>query len=119
MRLLRIVSLLVCTIVVLSFALFVVEQTKSASGHQQQLLGAGPPSSTSSSGQPASTGTHARKSTPHRLLDEASTQLTSPFAGVVAGTHSEWVSRGGKLLLALAVYGFGFGFVARVLTVRV
>ena len=55
----------------------------------------------------------------HRWLDEASTELTSPFAGVVSGTHSEWASRGGKLVLALIIYGFGLGYLARVVRVRV
>ncbi len=55
----------------------------------------------------------------HRTIDEASEELTSPFAGLVSGSSSEWVIRGVKLLLALAVYGFGLSYLARVLRVRV
>ena len=55
----------------------------------------------------------------HSRLDEASEQLTSPFAGLVSGSSSEWVIRGVKLLLAFAVYGFGLSYLARVLRVRV
>jgi hypothetical protein len=113
-RLLRFASIAICLIVIASFATFAVQQTKSASGHQQAQLnfettGAQPPT-THSSGP--------RESSVHKALDEASNELTSPFAGLVSGTSSEWTIRGVKLLLALAIYGFGLGFLARFLRVR-
>jgi hypothetical protein len=98
-------------IVLASFAIFVVNQSKSASAHQTQEIATG---STA-----VKTGTGANESTVHKTIDEASEKLTSPFAGVVSGSSSEWVIRGVKLLLALAVYGFGLGYLARVLRVRV
>jgi hypothetical protein len=101
-------------IVIASFAIFVVDQSKSASAHQTQEIVNGSLSATPS--KPRST---ASEGTVHRTIDEASEELTSPFAGVVSGSSSEWVVRGVKLLLALAVYGFGFGYLARVLRVRV
>lgn len=55
----------------------------------------------------------------HKAIDEASGQLTSPFSGIVSGSSSEWATRGAKLVLALLVYGFGLGYVARALRVRV
>jgi hypothetical protein len=55
----------------------------------------------------------------HKALDEASGQLTSPFAGVMSGSSSEWATRIVELLLALVVYGFGLGYIARALRVRV
>jgi hypothetical protein len=114
-KLVRIASMLTCLIVAASFVVFAVEQTGSASSHQQALItnspGAGAPRTSGDSG--------SHESSARKLLDEASTDLTSPFAGAVSGAHSEWVSRGGRLLLTLAIYGFGVGFLARVLTVRV
>ena len=107
-KLMRIASFLICMIVILSFGAFVLEKTTSASNHQQALVGG--EETTSSGSHPSSV---------HRWLDEASTELTSPFAGVVSGTHSEWASRGGKLVLALIIYGFGLGYLARVVRVRV
>jgi len=59
------------------------------------------------------------ESTLHKTIDDAANDLTSPFAGVVSGSSSQWVIRGVKTLLALLVYGFGFGFLARVLRVKV
>lgn len=114
-RLLRLASIVICLIVLASFAVFAVQQAKSASGHQQEQL---------NSELPGARPTAPRKSTPgegtvHKALDEAFNELTSPFAGVVSGSSSQWVIRGVKLLLALLVYGFGLGFLARMLRVRV
>jgi uncharacterized membrane protein YraQ (UPF0718 family) len=110
-KLLRVASLVICAIVVASFVTFVVEQTKTASGHQQEVVRTGIDT-------PAA---HASKheGSVHKALDEASDELTSPFAGIVSSSSSEWATRGVKLLLALVVYGFGLGYVARVLRVRV
>ena len=55
----------------------------------------------------------------HKALDEASTELTSPFAGSSRAPAANGSIRGVKLLIALAVYGFGFGFLARALRVKV
>ncbi len=120
-QLLRFASIAICIIVVASFALFVIDQTKSASSHQtEEITGAAPVTASSGPGARGSPGTSsAHESTLHKTIDEASEQLTSPFAGVVSGSSSEWVIRGVKLLLALAVYGFGLGYLARVLRVRV
>ena len=106
---------MICAIVILSFGAFAIEQTRTASSHQQeQITGR----RVAGAGSGAS-GTHARKGSVHKALDEASDSLTSPFAGVLAGSGSEWATRGAKLLLALALYGFGLGYLARVLRVRV
>jgi hypothetical protein len=51
-------------------------------------------------------------------IEEASEWLTSPFAGVTSGSHSTWAIHAVDLLLALLVYGFCVGFLARTLRVR-
>ncbi len=110
-RVLRLISIFICAIVSVSFLIFVVEQTKSGSQHQQETL-AGP----AQSSQRTST---RHKGALHRDIDEAAATFTSPFAGVVSEASGEWAARGVKLLLALAVYGFGLGYVARVLRMRI
>jgi len=111
-KLLRVASLVICAIVVASFATFAVEQTKSASGHQQaELKGEVAPGSAVS--------TSSKEGSVHKKLDEAFNELTSPFASIVSGSSSEWAIRGVKLLLALLIYGFGLSYLARVLRVRV
>ena len=110
----RLASLVICLIVIVSFAIFAVDQTKGASTHQQQELTVGTRDPTGNS--PKSTATH--ESGLHEAIDEASNKLTSPFSGVTSGSSSEWAIHGVNLLLALAVYGFGLGYLARVIRVR-
>jgi hypothetical protein len=116
---LRLASVVVCLIVIVSFALFVVNQTSSASAHQQQELNG----TTSAPGAQAAQGAatslkHAKKSSLRTRIDDASEAITSPFDGLSSGWSSQWLIRGVNLLLALVVYGFGLGFLARVIRVR-
>jgi len=110
--LMRIASVVICLIVSASFLVFVVNQTSSASTRQQNELNEG------SASEPAASGTK-HESTLHRTLDEASDALTSPFAGVVAGSQSQWTIHIVRTVLALLVYGFGLAFLARFIQVRV
>ncbi len=116
-RLLRIASVIICLIVVASFAIFAVDQTRGASSHQQEAVNGGVAASSS----PTATGSHApeHESGLHETIDEVSNKLTSPFKSLTSGSSSEWVVHGVNLLLTLVIYGFGLGFLARVLRVRV
>jgi hypothetical protein len=108
----------VCVIVVASFVTFAVEQAKSASGHQrEQITGTPVTASTSSTSSSAPVSEHPGAF--HEALDEASRELTSPFSSLVSNSSSEWAARGFKMLAALLVYGFGLGYLARTLRVRV
>jgi hypothetical protein len=112
-RLLRIASFVLCLIVIASFAIFAVGQTKTASAEQQEIV------NTSGGGSKAPEKAKKPESSLHKAIDEASEQVTSPFSGIVSKSSGEWAVRGVNLLLALIVYGFGLGFLARVLRVRV
>jgi hypothetical protein len=114
-RLLRLASLVICAIVIASFAIFAVDQTKTASKHQTEALSGGAPSTSNGS----AAGSTAHEGSVRKAIDDANRELTSPFAGVVSGSSSEWLSRGAKLVLALLVYGFVVGFLARTLRVRI
>jgi hypothetical protein len=116
--LMRLASRVICLIVIAWFVVFVVDQTRAASTHQQnEVIGSSAPASKASSESTASGA--RRESTLHRTLDETSNALTSPFAGAVSGSHSEWTIHIVKTVLALLVYGFGLAFLARFLRVRV
>jgi hypothetical protein len=111
--LLRLGSRIVCLIVLVSFVLFAIEQADSASVHQQRELSEGTPTaSTKHSGK-------HDKSTLRKTIDEVSSEITSPFSAATAGWKNEWAIRGTLTVLALLVYGFGIGFLARALRVRV
>ena len=111
-RLLRLASFVICAIVIVSFAVFALDRTKTASNHQTEAISgrAAPSSSNSAEG--------SHEGSLHKAIDETSAHLTSPFAGVISGSDSEWANRGVRLLLALVVYGFGLSFLARTLRVR-
>ena len=109
---------MICLIVIASFVTFAVDQMKSASGHQREALEPTATASASSTSVPATKQPAAHKSPVHKVIDEASSGLTSPFSGVVSES-SEWAVRSFKLLAALIVYGFGLGYLARTLRVRV
>ena len=110
-RVLRLASIVICLIVIASFLVFAANQTSSASGHQREVLGETP--------APAHTPAKPHENSIHKGLDEASETLTSPFAGIVSDASSEWANRGVRLILALLVYGFGLGYLARLVRVRI
>jgi hypothetical protein len=115
----RLASIVICLVVVASFTLFAVNQTSSASTHQQQELKEGAPVPTGQSA--ATTGaasTHPHQSSLRKSVDDVSNALTSPFSAVTAGSSSQWLIHGVNLLLVLVVYGFGLGFLARLVRVR-
>jgi hypothetical protein len=125
-RLLRLASIVICLIVAASFLTFAANQTKSASTEQQEELGSVPPgtsgkptTSTTANGTVTTPGAKRHENGFHKALDETSSSLTSPFAGIVSESDGEWTTRGVRLICALLVYGFGFGYLARMLRVRV
>ena len=118
--LLRLASVLICLIVLASFAVFAVDQTKGASAHQQEVINGSAPATSTTTGASGSHQSPApHEGGLHEALDEASSNLTSPFSAITSGSSSQWVIRGVNVLLTLIVYGFGLGFLARVLRVRV
>jgi hypothetical protein len=125
-RILRLASVVICLIVIVSFALFVINQTSSASAHQQRVLNGepNPPSASRAAGASGTANGPAGTSAAHKgsvraAIDDASNALTSPFSGVTSSSSGEWTIHIVRLALALALYGFGLGFVARVIRVRV
>jgi hypothetical protein len=109
-KVLRLASVTICLVLMLSFIVFAANQTKSASGHQREVLG--------ESASSIHHGSTTKEGSVRKDLDEAFFELTSPFSGIVSSS-SEWADRGFRLILALLVYGFGLGYLARVLRVRV
>jgi hypothetical protein len=112
-KLLRLASFAICLIVIASFVAFAVVQTKSASGRQGEQA-----ASPTGDSKPIPSDSSRHEGGVRKALDEASAELTSPFDGLISSS-SEWATRGVKVLLTLIVYGFGLGYIARVLRVRV
>jgi hypothetical protein len=112
--LLRLASRIACLIVIVSFAIFALEQTSEASSHQQNEV-------TGSAIGTAAPHSEKRKheGTVHHAIDEVASALTSPFSGITAGSTSQWAVRGVGTVLALLIYGVGIGYLARMLRIRV
>jgi hypothetical protein len=119
-RVLRLASFVICVIVIASFVVFAVDQTKTASTHQQEQLAGGPPATTTGSTAANAAGgkSPAHESGVRKVIDEASSKLTSPFSGIVSGISGEWAMRSTNLLIALLIYGFGLAYLGRMLGVR-
>lgn len=109
-RILRLVSVAICAIAVLYFATFALDQTSSASSHQQAELG-----STEASSGAATASQAKQESGLHKAIDEAFGKLASPFSGVISATSGAWPVHIVDTLLVLVVYGFGLAFLARLL----
>jgi hypothetical protein len=117
-KLLRFLAIAICLVATASFGLYAINQTSSASAHQQESLASG-------GAVPAAgtTGSEIQTSETHTkgvrgAIDEVSKTFSSPFKGATASSNSEWVKRGVGLLITLLVYGFGLGFIARFIRVR-
>lgn len=116
-RFLRLASVLICGTVIVSFGIFAIGETKTASTQQQATLSSGAASASTTPAPAAAP--PARESSLHRDIDEVSEFFTSPFNGIVPASSGEWLQRSFLLILALAVYGFALGFFTRWLSVRV
>jgi hypothetical protein len=91
-----------CALVVASFTLFALSQASGASRTQVAEL---------NSGRAPGKVVHA-PAQPRRFIDGASTALTSPFKTFIH-SDSQWAVRIATTLLALLLYGFGLGYLAR------
>lgn len=105
-RTLKLLSLLCCVLVVMSFGLFVRDQMAGASTHQQTELATGADPTLPS----------VVPSTPHgqprRFIDGAAKALTAPFSAIVR-SGDPWVKHGVPAFFAVLVYGLGLGYLAR------
>jgi|HubBroStandDraft_3_1064219.scaffolds.fasta_scaffold147502_1 hypothetical protein len=109
-RILRLASVVICLIAAAYFVAFALDQTGSASNHQQAEINSAP-------GAPDLKGSSssAEESGVHKTIDEVFLKLASPFSGVTSGSSNQWVIHLVNTLLVLLVYGFGLAFVARLI----
>jgi hypothetical protein len=111
--LLRGAAIVASAIVLVSFGLFAVDETRDAS---ERSVAAVEGLEATRSANPTQTEERARErahSTVREAIDDADDILVTPFASVTEDSDSSWVRRGIPTLLALVVYGFGLAFLAR------
>lgn len=105
-RSIKLISLVCCLLVALSFAMFALNQAAGASAHQQTELASGSnivAAPAASSKPPAQ---------PRRFIDGAAKALTGPFDAIVRSSNP-WVDNGVPAVFALLVYGLGLGYLGR------
>ncbi|MDX6669057.1 MAG: hypothetical protein QOK04_2437 [Solirubrobacteraceae bacterium] len=109
-RAIRVVAVVASAIVLISFGLFAIDQARAGSKREQDRLAqqdtADPTAAQERQREKAHSGIRER-------LDDADDFLLSPFTGIV-DSGNEWAQRGVPTVIALVVYGFGLGFVARI-----
>jgi hypothetical protein len=111
--LLRTAAIVASALVVLSFALFAVDETRDAA---KQSAAAVAGLEATSSSDPSATEERARErahGSVREAIDDANDVLVSPFAFAANDSGSSWVRRGAPALVALLVYGVGLSFLAR------
>ena len=111
-RTLRLASLVICLIALASFTVFAADQSGSASDHQQAEVHAAEGAGPTPNGQESGSG---HESALHEDLDKAFSTVSSPFSGITSGSKSQWTIHIVDTLLVLLVYGFGLGFLARLM----
>jgi hypothetical protein len=111
--LLRTAAIVASALVVLSFALFAVDETRDAA-KQSAAAVAGLEATSSSDPSPREERARERAhGSAREAIDDANDALVSPFAFAASNSDSSWVRRGAPALLALLVYGVGLSFLAR------
>ncbi len=110
--LLRTVSLVASAIVVVSFALFALDETREASARSAREVAGLEATRTAAPTQAEERARERAHSPVREAIDDANDILVAPFA-FAEPAGSAWAQRGLPAILALVVYGFGLSFLAR------
>ena len=112
--LLRYFSIAACAILVLSFVMFVTDQSDAGTAHEVATLQTenDSPTSPAPAQAPPPTAPAKQHGQPRKAIDDADKELLKPFNGIVDSSTSKWVKKGVPTLLALLVFGFGLNLLA-------
>jgi hypothetical protein len=113
-RVLRIVAVVCSLLVVAGWGWFAIDETSAASKESQAEIAGQTAARTPSPDPDQERAREKVDSKAHELVDDANDVLLKPFASIADGSSSKWVRRTVPALLALLVYGFGIGVLARV-----
>jgi hypothetical protein len=109
-RIIRTVATVASLVVLAGFAAFALDQLRTASKRTQDELAGVHAADPTERQENARERRHSRV---REWLDDANDILLAPFAWAGDGADDRWVRRGLPALVALVVYGFGLGFLAR------
>ncbi len=109
----RYVALITSAIVVLSFTLFAIEETRTASATTRAEIAENDAQKDPGRATIAENVRESRRSEVRRRIDDANDVIVTPFAGLVGADDNVWVRRAVPGVLALLCFGVGLGFLAR------
>ena len=114
-RLLRSAAVMCSLIVVAGWGWFAIDETAQASTKTQQEIAGRAATQTVDPSPDLERSREKVQGSVHEGIDDANDVLLRPFTAVVDGQPSKWMRRTVPAVLALMVYGFGLGLLARFL----
>jgi hypothetical protein len=120
-RSLRSLALVIGAVVLMSFTLFAVDETRTASDGTRAAIRAGETYDAFETSAPAPAMERTRErdhGAAREVVDDANDLFVAPFAPLVRGSQSAWVRRAVPSALALLIFGVGLAFLARWATAR-
>lgn|SRR3954468_16378166 len=113
-RALRLAAVICSLVVVAGWGWFAIDETSAASKNTQAEIAGQAAARTASPDPDAERDREKVNSRAHEWVDDANDVLLRPFSWAGESSSSKWVRRSFPALLALIVYGFGLGLLARV-----
>jgi hypothetical protein len=117
-RLLRIASIACSLLVVAGWAWFAADETRAASQQTQEEIAGQRAASVADPDPNQELARERVHSKVQETVDDGNDLLLRPFAPLAQSSSDKWVQRTVPAVLALLVYGFGFGVLARTLAGR-
>ncbi len=109
----RYLALMVSAVVLLSFGLFAIDETRQASATTREGIADSGPNRDPAEDTVAQKVRERRHGEVRRTIDDVNDAITSPFDGIVSADTNIWAQRIVPSLLALLCFGVGLGFLAR------
>jgi hypothetical protein len=110
---LRTLAVLASGVVVLSFALFAIGETRAASRRSSDAVAGRQAARTPDPSPRQERARERAHGTAREFVDDANDILVSPFTAIAPDDAGKWMRRGIPAALAVLVYGFGLSFLAR------
>ena len=111
--LLRLAAMVTSACVLLGFVLFALDESSTASRKSQDAIAGRKASQTTDPSPEQERARERAHSRPREVVDDINDVLLAPFAWIEPEGADRWARRGVPTLVALVVYGFGLGFLAR------